>query len=341
MRSIPAMAPDPQPAGDDVVLQVARLGVRFASRRGEVHAVRDVSFSLRRGRSLGLVGESGCGKSQTCFAIMGLSGANARIDGSIRLQGQELVGLSRSQLDGIRGRRIGMVFQDPMTALTPHMTVGAQLCEIVRHHEGVSAAAARERALEVMERMRINEAQRRFEMYPFELSGGMRQRIGIALALILRPALVLADEPTTALDVTVQAEVLRAFRAAVDHTRTSLVLVSHDLGVVAGICDDVAVMYAGRIVEFGAAAEVFSHPQHPYTRALLACRPDLERPAVSALPAIDGLPPAPGGAEVSGCAFRNRCGFAVQRCADVRPTLGPRSAQGHLTACHRDVVQSA
>ncbi len=323
-------------SASETVLEVAQLAVEFAARRGNVQAVRDVSFTLRRGRSLGLVGESGCGKSQTCFAIMGLTGSNARLSGSIRLEGTELIGLPRAQLDRIRGKRIGMVFQDPMTALTPHMTVGAQLSEIVRHHEGASRDAARARTIEIMERMRINEVERRYDMYPFELSGGMRQRIVIASALILRPSLVLADEPTTALDVTVQADVLRTFRAAIDHTRTSLVLVSHDLGVVAGVCDDVAVMYAGRIVEFGEAVEVFGRPQHPYTRALLACRPSLDGPSSGRLPAIDGQPPVPGVVAPAGCAFRNRCGLAVDACAQQLPLLqAVRQQPPHLAACHR------
>jgi oligopeptide transport system ATP-binding protein len=320
--------------GGSPLLEIDRLAIGFASRRGHVQAVHDVSFRLERGRSLGLVGESGCGKSQTCFAIMGLTGRNARISGSIRLEGEELVGMTRTRLDRIRGRRIGMVFQDPMTALTPHLTVGAQLAEIVRHHEGAGRSRARDRAIEIMDRMRINEPARRFDMYPFELSGGMRQRVVIAAALILRPALVLADEPTTALDVTVQAEVLRALRGAIDHTSTSLVLVSHDLGVVAGICDDVAVMYAGRIVEYGDAADVFERPRHPYTRALLACRPAVDAAPARYLAAIDGQPPAPVAREPPGCAFRSRCAAAIPRCATERPMPTPCAAGSrHLAAC--------
>jgi oligopeptide/dipeptide ABC transporter ATP-binding protein len=327
-------------SGGPPLLEVSGLAVAYATRRGRVHAVQDVGFRLENGRSLGLVGESGCGKSQTCFAIMGLVGRNARVTGSVRLEGRELVGLSRRQLDRVRGSRIGMIFQDPMTALTPHMTVGAQLTEVVRHHEGASRGAARDRALEIMERMRINEPARRYDMYPFELSGGMRQRIVIAAALILRPSLVLADEPTTALDVTVQAEVLRALRGAIDHTNTSLILVSHDLGVVSGICDEVAVMYAGRIVEHGEAAEVFAAPRHPYTRALLACRPALDAPASRYLPAIDGQPPAPGAKLDPGCAFRGRCPAATGRCATERPLLSDCGRGGrHQAACLVEVPE--
>ncbi len=321
------------------VLSVRELSVRFASRRGSVEAVRGVSFDVAAGRSLGLVGESGSGKSQTCYAIMGLMPANATIAGSARLDGEELVGASRARLDRLRGPRMGLVFQDPMTALTPHMTVGAQLCEILAHHEGATRADARSRALEIMERVRITDPERRFDMYPFELSGGMRQRIVIATALVLRPALLIADEPTTALDVTVQAEVLRTFRAVVEHTGTSLVLVTHDLGVVAGACDEVAVMYAGRIVERAGAGALFRAPSHPYTRALLACRPRLDDPATARLRTIEGQPPSLAGADEGGCAFAPRCAFAQARCRTERPALLERrdpDGELRLVACHLD-----
>jgi oligopeptide/dipeptide ABC transporter ATP-binding protein len=319
------------------VLEVTDLAVRFRTRRGPVDAVRGVSFTLERGRSLGIVGESGSGKSQTCYAIMGLLPGNAAVSGSARLEGEELVGARRGRLDALRGQRMSLVFQDPMTALTPHLTVGAQLSEIVRQHEGSSQHDARHRAIEIMDRVRINDPERRYEMYPFELSGGMRQRIVIASALILRPALVIADEPTTALDVTVQAEVLRTFKAVVEHTGTSLILVTHDLGVVAGACDEVAVMYAGRIVERADTITLFREPKHPYTRALLACRPRLDDPPLERLRTIEGAPPSLAADAGPGCAFRPRCGAALAQCAERRPELQERAAAGaptHLAACH-------
>lgn len=315
------------------LLQVRDLTVRFRGRRGAVPAVNGVSFDLARGRSLGIVGESGCGKSQTCFAMMGLLPDSAECSGSVRFEGEQLLGAPRRTLDRVRGQRLSLVFQDPMTALTPHRTVGAQLCEIVQVHDGASADEARRRALEIMERVRIPDPERRFEQYPFEFSGGMRQRIVIAAALIQRPALVIADEPTTALDVTVQAEVLRTFKGAVQHAGTSLILVTHDLGVVAGTCDEVIVMYAGRIVEHADTEALFAAPRHPYTRALLACRPGLDASASGRMPTIEGRPPDLGQGDPPGCAFAPRCPSRSNRCDIERPLLR-EAAPGHRTACH-------
>jgi oligopeptide transport system ATP-binding protein len=232
----------------------------------------------------------------------------------------ELVGASRADYNAIRGKQLAMVFQDPMTALTPHLTVGSQLCEVLKVHEGMRGPAAQRRAIEIMERVRIPDPQRRFDMYPFELSGGMRQRVMIALALILRPALVLADEPTTALDVTVQAEVMATFRAVIEHTGTALLLVTHDLGVVAGVCDEVMVMYAGRSVEQAPVEPLFAAPAHPYTRALLGCLPRADRPRGERMIAIPGQPPDLA-ALPAGCAFAPRCPLVEARCRDAAPPL--------------------
>lgn len=315
------------------LLRVRDLSVRFRARRGSVHAVNGVSFDLVRGRSLGIVGESGSGKSQTCFAIMGLLPQSAECTGSVRFEGEELIGAPRRMLDRLRGQRMSLVFQDPMTSLTPHRTVGAQLCELVRVHDGTSAAEARRRALEIMERVRIPDPERRFDQYPFEFSGGMRQRIVIAAALIQRPSLVIADEPTTALDVTVQAEVLRTFKAVVEHAGTSLILVTHDLGVVAGTCDEVMVMYAGRVVEHADTSTLFAAPCHPYTRALLACRPGLDSKPLARMPTIEGRPPDLARGEPLGCAFAPRCSVATSICEHSRPGLRELT-QTHRAACH-------
>lgn len=313
------------------LLEVASLSVSYQTRRGRIRAVDDVSFALERGRCLGIVGESGSGKTQTCLAIAGLLSPDAMVLGSVRFRGRELVGASRRTFNELRGKDIAMVFQDPMTALTPHLTVGSQLCEVLKVHEGMRGAAARRRALEIMERVRIADPERRFDMCPFELSGGMRQRVMIALALILRPALVLADEPTTALDVTVQAEIISTFRAVIEHTGTSLLLVTHDLGVVAGLCDSVMVMYAGRTVEQASANEIFESPAHPYTRALLDCLPRADRPRGSRMVSIAGQPPDLA-ALPTGCAFAPRCTRADEFCMQRVPPLEVGGLQ-HAVAC--------
>ena len=252
---------------------------------------------------------------------------------AVKLEGNELLGATSASLREIRGHRLSYVFQDPMTALTPHLRIGKQLTGVLTAHESCDQTAARRRAIEIMERVQIPDADRRFDMYPFELSGGMRQRVLIAMALILKPDVILADEPTTALDVTVQAEILSIFRAVVQHTGTSLVLVTHDLGVVAGICDEVLVMYAGRVVEQAPVESLFAEPQHPYTKALLACIPNSDSVAGSQLEAISGQPPNPQ-ALPTGCAFHPRCALADDECQRSAPGLvavdGNRSA-----ACHR------
>ena len=318
------------------LLEVEGLSVTYRSDRGEVRAVDHVSFALQPGRCLGIVGESGSGKTQTCLAIAGLLPREARVSGSIRLRGRELVGAARADYDTLRGKQLAMVFQDPMTALTPHLTVGSQLCEVLAVHEGMRGAAARRRAIEIMERVRIPDPQRRFDMYPFELSGGMRQRVMIALALILRPALVLADEPTTALDVTVQAEIIATFRAVIEHTGTALLLVTHDLGVVAGVCDEVMVMYAGRSVEQAPVTPLFATPAHPYTRALLGCLPRADRPRGERMVAIPGQPPDLA-ALPAGCAFAPRCPQLVDRCRREAPVLAVLAGDPSPPAAAADV----
>ena len=295
------------------LLRVQDLRVRFTTRRGPVQAVDGVDFTLERGEILGLVGESGSGKSQILFALMGLLPGNAQRDGSI----------------DITGTGPAMVFQDPMTALNPYLTIGLQIAEALP--KGLGRAETRARIVALLTRLRIADPETRLDQYPHQLSGGMRQRIVIAMALAAEPDLILADEPTTALDVTVQADILDLFRAERrDHGR-ALLLVSHDLGVVAGLCDRVLVMYAGRIVEEAAVDDLFARPVHPYTKALLATVSSLAAGDVE-LASIPGAPPDPG-RPIPGCAFAPRCAVRIERCAGERPTLH-RLGREHRAACH-------
>ncbi|MBL8644959.1 MAG: ABC transporter ATP-binding protein [Rhodospirillaceae bacterium] len=316
----------------DSVFTLDNLTVRFATKEGAVAAVSDLSFALGRGECLGIVGESGSGKSQTFLASMGLLAPNGHATGRALFQGQDLLKLDREALNKIRGNRMAMIFQDSGTSLTPHMKVGNQLMEVLTTHKGLSAEAAKKRILEVMEAIRIPEIDKRLNQYPHEFSGGMRQRVMIAMALLCEPDLLIADEPTTALDVTVQAQILQLFKALKQHTRSAIVLITHDLGVVAGLCDRVIVMYGGRVVEEGPVADIFANPKHPYTQGLLKCMPRLDQDLDAELEAIPGQPPnlqklPPG------CAFAERCTHALPRCAAERPglrDLGP----GRRAACH-------
>ena len=250
------------------ILDIRNLTVSFSTQDGAVSAVNDVSLSLQKGECLGIVGESGSGKSQTFMAAMGLLAANGKATGEILFDGKNLIGADETTLNNIRGNRMGMIFQDPMTSLTPHMKIGRQLAEVLIQHRGVTVADARAQALVMLKRVQIPEAERRLDMYPHELSGGLRQRVMIAMALMCSPEAIIADEPTTALDVTVQAQILDILRDVKERLNTAVVLITHDLGVIAGLADRVAVMYAGRIVEVGDVRSIFNDPQHPYTKGL-------------------------------------------------------------------------
>jgi peptide/nickel transport system ATP-binding protein len=298
------------------LLTVRDLAVAFADDDGPARAVDGVSLDVAPGELLALVGESGCGKSVTALTLMGLTRApGARVEGSARFAGTELIGASESELRRIRGAEIAMVFQDPLSSLNPVMRVVDQVAEQVLAHEDVTRAAARERAVELLGRVGIPRAAERAGAYPHELSGGMRQRAMIAMALSCRPRLLIADEPTTALDVTVQAQILDLIRDLRDETGAGVVLVTHDLGVVAEVADRVAVMYAGRIVERGTVEEIFHDPQHPYTWGLLGALPRLDRPRGERLAAVAGLPPSPA-AKPEGCHFRPRCPHAFPLCGE-------------------------
>jgi peptide/nickel transport system ATP-binding protein len=317
-------------SSDTALLVVEGLSISFRSPDGLVRAVDNVSFRVDTGEIVGLVGESGSGKSQTMLAIMGLiDNPNAAVSGSIRFLGQELLGLRQRALDAIRGRRIAMIFQDPMTALTPVHTIGAQIAEQLRAHERLSRAAARKRATELIDAVGIPSPGRVVDRYPHQLSGGMRQRAVIAMALACNPALLIADEPTTALDVTVQAQILELIDRLRRDFGSSVILVTHDLGVVAEVADRVFVMYAGRIVEEGSKTSVFSEALHPYTWGLFASVPPMEGPRPGRLSAIPGAPPSLADLP-AGCAFRPRCAYAEAACLQQPVLAGARS---HRAAC--------
>ena len=319
----------------DRLLEVDDLRVEFRTEDGVVHAVDGVSFSVDRGEVLAIVGESGSGKSVTAMTLMGLTRSpNARFEGSARLGGTELVTASEAELRRIRGARIAMVFQDPMSSLDPVYRVGAQIVEQIRAHDHeISKEAALERAIELMESVGIPRARDRARAYPHEFSGGMRQRVMIAMALSNSPELLIADEPTTALDVTIQAQILDEIQKLRSQTDAGVILVTHDLGVVADIADRIAVMYAGRIVEEGTLDELFYDPQHPYTWGLLGSITRLDRARPERLPAIPGQPPSLINPP-EGCHFRPRCPHAFDRCTEV-PALEQRlpDAPGHRDRC--------
>jgi peptide/nickel transport system ATP-binding protein len=314
------------------VLEVRDLTVSFPSERGRVSAVRGLSYQVRAGEVLGIVGESGSGKSVSSLTVMGLLPPQARVTGSIRFQGRELLGRSDAELSQIRGRRIAMIFQDPLSALTPVYTVGKQVAEALLAHGASSRQAARARAVELLSLVGIPDAPRRSQAFPHEFSGGMRQRVMIAMAIANDPDLIIADEPTTALDVTVQAQVLAVLATAREMTGAGIVLITHDLGVVAGFADRVQVMYAGRAVETGSAEDIFYRPAMPYTRGLLASIPRVDTERAALVP-IEGSPPSL--VELgSGCPFAPRCPHVIDPCHHTEPTLIPVS-DSHACACHR------
>ena len=313
-------------------LRIDGLKVHYGIDRASIAAVRDVSLQVHPGECLAIVGESGSGKSQVFLAAMGLLAKNARIEGSVRFEGAELLGLPAAGLNRIRGSKLSMVFQDPMTSLTPHVRIGVQLAEVPVHHAGASWSEARRSALDMLERVRVPDAPRRMHEYPHELSGGMRQRVMIAMSLMCEPRLVIADEPTSALDVTVQAQILTLLRDMRAEFGTSIVLISHDLGVVAGIAERIAVMYAGRVVESAPTRDLLRAPRHPYTGLLTECAPSLHRARLDRMPCLKGQPPNPAEPEI-GCAFAPRCPRVGDRCREQRPALR-RIDELSEVACH-------
>jgi oligopeptide transport system ATP-binding protein len=313
-------------------LSMENLQVTYALGGGSLAAVRDVSLTVASRECLGIVGESGSGKTQVFMAAMGLLAGNARASGSVHFDGREILGLAAHALNRIRGSELTMIFQDPMSALTPHLRIGVQLAEVLVTHRGFTWRDATRAARFILERVRVPEAQRRLRQYPHELSGGMRQRVMIGMSLLCEPKLLIADEPTSALDVTVQAQILELLRAVRLEAAMGMVLISHDLGVVAGLADRIIVMYAGRVVEDAPAGELLRNAHHPYTDLLLKCVPNLRAARLERMPCLPGQ--APGAAmQERGCAFAPRCPRASEQCRSERPLLRSvqRSAQ---VACH-------
>jgi oligopeptide/dipeptide ABC transporter ATP-binding protein len=328
------------PEASAPLLSVENLAVSFAAGRGRTRVLHDVSLQVRPGMTLGIVGESGCGKSVTSLAILRLLGRGAAVDdGRVRFDEQDLLTLPEPQMREIRGRDIAMIFQDPMSNLNPVLTIGEQIGEVIRRHAGASRRAARDRSAELLQLVGIPSARAALHRYPHEFSGGMRQRVMIATALAMSPRLLIADEPTTALDVTIQAQVLELMRRLVRDSGAALILITHNLGVVAGMTEQVAVMYAGRIVEEGSTADLFARPAHPYTVGLLHSLAGSQTRGQDLVP-IPGNVPAPGQLP-AGCAFAPRCRWRLAQCWTDMPGLGPaptgaraEGGGGHRVACH-------
>ena len=316
------------------LLAVTDLRTHFHTRSGIYRAVDGIDFSVERGETLGIVGESGCGKSVTCYSLMGLiPQPPGRIEsGTAMFDGVDLLHCSPKQARSIRGKRISMIFQDPMTSLNPYLRISEQLIEPQLIHEKISRRTALDRALAMLGEVGINDAERRIHFYPHEFSGGMRQRVMIAMALITKPELLIADEPTTALDVTVQAQILELIKKMQSELGMAVIFITHDLGVISGLCNRVQVMYAGRVVETGDTRTIFYQPKHPYTRALQRSIPSLQ-PKGSELYTIAGMPPDLS-KPLPGCSFAPRCEFATDRCRTESPVLSAPNA-GHAHACLR------
>ncbi|TCL02433.1 oligopeptide transport system ATP-binding protein [Sodalis ligni] len=336
-NSTPARGPAAG-AKEPVLLDVRDLRVTFATSDGDVTAVNDLNFTLRAGETLGIVGESGSGKSQTAFALMGLLAANGRIGGSAAFNGREILNLPEKQLNKLRAEEISMIFQDPMTSLNPYMRVGEQLMEVLMLHKKMGKHEAFEESVRMLDAVKMPEARKRMRMYPHEFSGGMRQRVMIAMALMCRPKLLIADEPTTALDVTVQAQIMTLLNDLKREFNTAIIMITHDLGVVAGICDRVLVMYAGRTMEYGRSADIFYRPSHPYSIGLLAAVPRLDADGSSMMVTIPGNPPnllrLP-----KGCPFQPRCPFAMDICSTM-PALEP-FGNDRIRACYKPAEELA
>jgi oligopeptide transport system ATP-binding protein len=313
-------------------LEINNLNVEFDTADGIVRAVNNVSFTLDEERILAIVGESGSGKSQTVFAMMGLLDQNGHATGSVKFEGEEILNLSITELNSVRAEKIAMIFQDPMTSLNPYMRISEQMSEVLIHHKGLSKTEAIQQSINLLDAVKIPEAKSRIRMYPHEFSGGMRQRVMIAMSLLCRPKLLIADEPTTALDVTVQAQIMHLLADIQKEFGTSIILITHDLGVVAGNSDDTLVMYGGQVMEVGLTEQVYANPTHPYTQGLMSAVPRLDDKA-NKLKTIKGNPPNMMLAPV-GCPFSPRCKSSQSVCATKTPELLSTGTNNHQRACH-------
>ena len=316
------------------LLEVDELTVRFDTPDGVVTAVDRLSFELEPGQMLGIVGESGSGKTQTALSVMGLLAGNGRVTGNAFFGERDLLTLDRAALDDVRGHEIAIIFQDPMTSLNPYLSIAKQMTEVLVRHQDLSRGEARRVAIRMLDRVQIPDAASRIDSFPHEFSGGMRQRVMIAMALLCGPRLLIADEPTTALDVTVQDQILRLLDEIRAELDMGVILITHDLGVVAGLCDRVLVMYGGRVMEYGTLDDIFYEPRHPYTLGLLGSVPNPEEAGHGRLPTIPGNPPTMG-RPARGCPFAARCEHRLPQCDDDRPTLRPLD-DIRLLACHLD-----
>ncbi len=314
------------------ILSVVDLKTTFLTNDGPVEAVHNVSFDIFESEVLGFVGESGAGKSQVFMSIMGILASNGRASGSALFKGEEILNLPLEKLNKIRGHHLSMIFQDPMTSLNPYLTISKQMSEVLVYHKGLSWSDAEKKSLEMLDCVKIPEAKMRLKSYPHELSGGMRQRVMIAMSLLCEPDILIADEPTTALDVTVQAQILDLMLELKKDFKTAIIMITHDLGVVAQICDRVHVMYGGRIVEKGDVNDIFYNPFHPYTQGLLNSTPRMDQNVQESLVAIPGNPPSLGQLS-KGCSFQDRCDFCMPKCLEERPDL-KITTSGGLAACH-------
>ena len=315
-----------------MLLDIRNLITRFSTPEGEVRAVNDVSLQVESGQCVGVVGESGSGKTQVFMSVMGLLAKNGRAEGEVYFDGSQILGMKTTELNSLRGVEFSMIFQDPMTSLNPYLRISKQMTEVLVEHRGITEKQAAGKSIEMLDLVGIPDAKKRFRMYPHEFSGGMRQRAMIAMALLCEPKLLIADEPTTALDVTVQAQILELIAGLGEELNMATVLITHDLGVIAGLSDRVAVMYGGRVVEEASVNELFKKPQHPYSRGLLDSMPRLDNSSERALHAIAGQPPDLQ-ALPKGCSFEPRCDYAMERCRDEMPELR-EAGEKRMKSCH-------